>query len=194
MKKGFTIIEIIISISLVLIVGVFATFFILNNKKNNELEKVTKEILEAANAYVKIEKDNNGNTYANKIVSGAKGVKVPLTNLVNSGYIKEELANKVYDLNDKLEDNQDYYVMFVEDTSNYCDDVSYITISSWMDKGDNIYLCDNKDKGDGSPVTKKDGTELYKTLRSGAGYFRFMSKILAIRRVFKEENMMIVVI
>ena len=143
MKKGFTLVEIIISIGLILIVGVSTTFFVISKNNNNELDKITKQILEAASAYVKVEKDKNGNTYANEIVNGSKGVKIPLSNLVNRGYIKEEQANIIYENNDELEDNKDYYVMFVEDSENYCDDGSYVSVTSWMDKGDNIYLCDN---------------------------------------------------
>lgn len=143
MKKGFTIVEIIISISIILIIGVSATFFIVNNK-NNELTNITKEILEAANTYIKIEKDKNGNIYANEIVSGKKGVQIPLSNLVNSGYIKEEQANIIYKNNESLDNDKDYYVMFIENTENYCDDGSYVTIASWINKGEDVFLCDNR--------------------------------------------------
>lgn len=154
MKKGFTLVEIIISVTLILIVGASATFFVLKKNNNKELETITKEILEAANAYIKIEKDKNGNIYANEIISGRKGVQIPLSNLVNSGYIKEEAANKIYDnykdsekkLNDK--NTQDYYVLFVQEiggseNEDYCNANEITSFASWMPKNENIYLCNS---------------------------------------------------
>lgn len=143
-KKGYTLIEIIITIGIVLIVGTISIVsFNVNNKINRELESITNSILTAANLYIKTELDENGSNYLTKIQNGNKGVKIPLTNLVNNGYIKEETINKLYDLkNDTKQDGKSYYVMFVENTNNYCDDGSFVTISSWMDEGNNVYLCD----------------------------------------------------
>ena len=57
MKRGFTIIEIIISLVIILSIGVSVIFVVINNKKDNNLINISKQILEAANLYINIEKD-----------------------------------------------------------------------------------------------------------------------------------------
>lgn len=90
MKKGFTIIEIIVCVALIGILGISSILIAINNN-DNDLEKITKKVLEAANVYVETEKDENGNNYLEEVSKGAKGVQVPLSLLVNKGYIKEEI-------------------------------------------------------------------------------------------------------
>lgn len=145
MKKGFTIIEIIISVTIILIVGASATFFVVKKTNNNELESITKEILEAANAYIKVEKDNNGNIYANEIISGAKGVQIPLTNLVKTGYIKEEQAEKIKELTNE----ENYYIMFLDgnnESYDYCGEGKIFSLASWKYKAEDVYLCNSYSK------------------------------------------------
>ena len=146
MKKGFTLVEIIISITLVLIIGVSGTFFVVNKNKKADLESVTNTILEAANLFAKSERDKDGIIYRNKVLTGGKGVKIPLSTLLSEGYIDENMANIVYN-NATLgnpDEGKDYYVMVLTD-SNYCDEGATVTITSWMDLEDGektLYLCD----------------------------------------------------
>lgn len=142
MKKGFTLVEIIISIVLILITGISVTLFVMKSTKDNEIEKITKEILDASSAFIKIEKDNNGNVYADEIVKGAKGIKVQVSNLVNTGYLNKSIVNRLYDIKGSLEDNQDYYILFVQEDSDYCTENEITSYVSWIPKGESIYLCD----------------------------------------------------
>jgi len=145
MKKGFTLIEIIIAISIVLLIGAGTTFFVINNKSDNKIEKLTKQILEAGNVYINTENDKNGNLYAKQILNGKKGVKIPVSNLKNSGYITEKQVNELYKYKGEPEAGQDYFVAFIngEGTSeDYCKNGSTLSIASWtMSIGDNLYLC-----------------------------------------------------
>lgn len=143
MKKGFTIVELIISISIVLIVGISTTFFIFNNKSNKELENITKEILEAANLYANKEVDEKGKIYLNEVRSEKKGIKIPLDNLVSKGYIKEEIKNEVMKLSNKGND-YNYYVMLLNSNKDYCNGEVF-SLASWIDsdKDKDIYLCNN---------------------------------------------------
>lgn len=158
MKKGFTIIEIIISISLLLIIGISTIF--LYSKNNKSLNEITKSILEAANLYIKTEVDEKGNIYINKVKSGNKGVKIPLSNLVNKGYIEDSVQKKVIELSNKG-NNYNYYVMLLngngETEKDYCDDNAIVSIASWIDedKDKDIYLCNYNDNKDNNGIYNK---------------------------------------
>lgn len=148
MKKGFTLVEIIISITLILIIGTGATIvFVSSNNKDKDINDITNKILEAADAYVRVQTDDNGNLLATEVASGAKGVKIPLTNLVTAGYISESDADKVYEYGEaegiEKGESGDYYVAFL--TTDLCDG-STVTLASWMDAGKDVYLCNDYKK------------------------------------------------
>ena len=90
-RKAFTLVELIISIAIIVIIGVGSTLVITSSKSNKELETITKSILEAANAYVKIEKEEDGTTYYNKVLTGSKGVGISLKTLADSAYLSSLL-------------------------------------------------------------------------------------------------------
>lgn len=150
-KKGFTLIEIIISISLIAVISTITIIGINNNKnKNSEhLKSLHNKILEAATVFMSIEKDENGNSYDAALNMGAKGVKIPVNFLVENGYVDKNTIKEVYKL-DKLDDTKNYFVLAVnggsENNQDYCD-VGEITLSlSWMDENKSVYLCKNYKK------------------------------------------------
>ena len=147
MKKGFTLVEIIISITLLLLMGTGVTFFFVNKNLDKNLENTTNKILEAANLYVRTEVDDNGELYLNRVMNSAKGVKITLTNLVEKGYIDKSLKDDINDNIGTPANNEDYYVMFLKgegEKNKYCDDGSTIILASWtIAKDKDIFLCDN---------------------------------------------------
>lgn len=150
-KKGFTLIEIIISISLIAVISTITIIGINNNKnKNSEnLKSLHNKILEAATVFMSIEKDENGNSYDAALNMGAKGVKIPVNFLVENGYVDKNTIKEVYKL-DKLDDTKNYFVLAVnggsEDNQDYCDVGEIILSLSWMDENKPVYLCKNYKK------------------------------------------------
>lgn len=141
MKKGFTLIEIIISISIILIIGASTTFFVISNKNNNELDIITKKILEAANVYANKEIDENGKIIINEVRSGKKGIKIPLSNLVNKGYIEKEEEEKIAEITDL----GNLYIMLLNGYNEdhpYCNGEIF-SLASWVDEdySKEYYLC-----------------------------------------------------
>ena len=145
-KNGFTLVEIIVVI--LLITGISTSIFIVNinnTRKNNNLrlEKLHNQILEAANVFITTEKDESGENYNNAINMGAKGVQIPISFLVNNGYIDEKTVNEVYKLDD-LDNSKNYFVLAANggetDNQDYCD-AGDITFSlSWMVNNKPIYF------------------------------------------------------
>lgn len=94
MKKGFTLIEIIISISLLLFISISITFFVLKNNEN-DLTSIEKEIASAANLFLSLEYDKNSNTYLSGIQSGGKGIYLNIDTLVSKGYLDEKIIESL---------------------------------------------------------------------------------------------------
>lgn len=105
-KRGFTLIEIIICISLIAIIS---TISIVIFTKNKDYSNITKKILEAANVYIATEKDEQGNTYEYGINNGGKGARINVKELVNKGYVDEKLY-KTLEKEYKLENDESYLV------------------------------------------------------------------------------------
>lgn len=134
MKKGFTLIEVILSIVLIVVVMVSSTVS-LNyiNKKNKEetLEKMSNTIYEAVHVYVESNSEIKKKLYENK-----EGIIIPLTTLENTGLV---------DFKDiKLDDEKDYIITMlgsdVEGTD-YCAE-TYTTTSWNIKDGETIYICE----------------------------------------------------
>lgn len=170
-KNGFTIVEIIVVI--LLITGISTCIFIVNinnTRKNNNLrlEKLHNQILEAANVFISTEKDESGENYNNAINMGAKGVQIPISFLVNNGYIDEKTVNEVYKLDD-LDNSKNYFVLALnggeEDNQDYCD-VGDITFSlSWMVNNKPIYLCKEYKKYNNVKETVNNIQEVQNNIR-----------------------------
>ena len=85
MKKGFSLVEIIISISLILVIGMCAFIgfnVIQKNNKIKTLESMNDQILSAANLYIETNTE-----IKDKLFTSANGLKIPLTTLENAGLV-----------------------------------------------------------------------------------------------------------
>lgn len=86
-KKAFTLIEVIISISLIVIIGISTTILFVkktNNKKEKEIEKVTQVLQNAASIYLSVNKDDNVSILEN-IQNGGSGYVIPIKTLLKEG-------------------------------------------------------------------------------------------------------------
>jgi len=142
-KKGFTLIEIIISIGILTTISL-GSIMVLNKISNNkELETLTRKVLEASLLYAETEKDENGNTYSYGINNGGKGVTIPLNVLVDKGFVSKNVEEKIHALV-KLNSDKDYYILLASE-NDMCKTGAIISLSSWIlkDKEKTVYLCDN---------------------------------------------------
>lgn len=93
MKKGFTLIEIIISISIVLLVG--TTFVVGLHNHNDDPLDVNEDIVGAVQTYLSVEKDINGNSYLDGVFSGGEGIIIPLEDLNTNGYLDDTIYDNI---------------------------------------------------------------------------------------------------
>lgn len=136
-RRAFTLVEIIISIGLIAIIGtIFAVGINSKNNVSNNLEDVTKVILDAAHVYFSTETDDNGDSYAEGIYNGGAGLIIPVTDLVNKGYIDEATFEKLNDL-----DDDEKIVLVSFKSAEECETGTTIT-AGWVDK--TAYICDFK--------------------------------------------------
>lgn len=89
-NKGFTIIEVIICLCLIILISGTMTAVVLTKNKNNKkhIQEVIKKIQEAASVYLSINKDNN-NSIEQNIYNGGNGYVIPLKTLINEGYVSQ---------------------------------------------------------------------------------------------------------
>lgn len=143
-KKGFTLIEIIICITLITIIGVAMTFTVLKSK-DNKFKEVEKRILTAASVYVSTAKDENGETYENGIYNGGSGTVINLNVLYNNGFLSEDLKKEIEKRNYKLEDNYVLALLGNGEESNDCNGINYTLSWDKINKSNNkdkpVYLC-----------------------------------------------------
>jgi len=138
MKRGFTLVEMILSIGLIVIIGaasIVSLNFIKKSNKTKTLEKMSDEILTAVNLYVETNSDVKEKLYGNK-----NGLKIPLTTLENSGLVD------FGDLSDDL-DEEDFVVTMLgtaDPDDDHC--ASTYTAKSWnITSGETIYICEKAD-------------------------------------------------
>jgi len=149
-KKGFTLIEIIISISLILIFGTSATvMFVNNNSDKKKLDEMSDEIYTAVHLLVETNEGVKKQLYNNK-----NGVIVPLVKLENEGLI---------DFGD-LDIDDEYVLTMLGDTdgADACSGNLY-DIGTWTKSSDDIiYICGNPNVSTG---------DVKETLTLGDGYY-----------------------
>lgn len=149
MKKGFTIIEIIISITIILIIGTSAIFVAVKDKKTTEIN-----FDDALKTYLSV----NSNIMSN-IKNNAEGVIVPLKVLYNDGLIDDNMIKS-----SKVNLEKDYYVLAdavqLSETSNVdCASAEGIYVKGSWDLENNeelIYIC---------PRNNNASNDTYETLK-----------------------------
>lgn len=139
MKKGFTLIEIIVCISVIAILGV-ASFFgirlVSNNIRVDKLEEISERIITAAELY--IEKNNETK---NQLYEKNNGVVIPLNVLKDEGLLTLENT----DIKDS--DIKDEYVVALLGTEDPEDNecISTTIQKSWTVNNKPIYICTKSD-------------------------------------------------
>ncbi len=162
-KKGFTIIEIIICISLLVVisVGSFISIRVVNNKiKNDKLEKIQDRIMNAVEVYI----DNN-KTVKNQLYDNRNGVVIPLNTLQNEGLI---------DLKGIINKKDDDYVVAVLGNEKPGECISPYIKGSWQINSSTspIYICTNSD-GSGSNLAIIDPSKVSNTNSSVTSSYYF---------------------
>ncbi len=90
-KKGFTIIELVIIIGLLMvIVGIFSVNFVknLNKQKEEESKRITSQIVSAANAYVSMNPES-----IERLYNSYGYVYIPVGTLRDNGFLSEKIEN-----------------------------------------------------------------------------------------------------
>lgn len=151
-KKGFTLIEIIVCIVIIslIAVGSFVGIKIIQNKDNDKINEI---ILNAASVYSETNKDKYGLTILNAVTDYAKGVKIPLTTLVDEGYLEQKYVDEIEEKYTKSSSNESFYVLLAE-VNNYCESGAEFILSWTMIEDTPIFLCDTKAKIEKDDITK----------------------------------------
>lgn len=163
-KKGFTIIEIIICISLLVVVGVgsFISIKVISKKQLvDKLNMISTKASEAAQVYIETNKNASNQLYNNK-----NGVSLPLQLLVNEGYLSLEGT--------KLTNNDiknQYVVTFLGGTGS-TENCEQITSTNSWSNNQPIYLCMNSD-GTGSNLAIIDPLKVSNTNSSITSSYYF---------------------
>lgn len=135
MKKGWTIIELIISTSLILLIGVVSlvSFNLVKKQEvTNDLASRSEEILTAANLYIETTPE-----VKNKLYSSKNGVVIPLSVLESKGLVDFEGVN--------IDEQYVITMLGSEIPGEEC--VSSYTLKSWEFPNDKIiYICTNETK------------------------------------------------
>lgn len=162
-KKGFTLIEIIICIVLITLISTISIVAIKSKKKN--YSDITKKILNAANVYVSIEKDSQGNSYEYGINNGGKAIQVNVKELLNKGYIDKETYTTL-----ENNFNKENYLIFISNSIKTKDDeecknsgLNYTV--NWENVEETIYLCPYNNTKDNN---NNDGTIFNKIINQNA--------------------------
>lgn len=144
-KKGFTLIEIIICVSLIAIIGVASFFGVKTITKNIRVEKLTKiqdKIIQAAEVYLESNKEVSNQLHENK-----NGVVIPLNVLVNEGLLNLDNTDI------KKRDYENEYIMtfLAAGSGNTSDCIDIRTATSWDEAmNEPIYICTQTTAGGGT--------------------------------------------
>ena len=146
-KRGFTLIEIIVCIALIGAIGIGGTIITIKNNDKN-ISKITKSILQSAQVYLEMETDEKGNTFKDGLLLGGTAVSIPLNELVNTGYIKNDAIKTLE--KEGISDAENNYVLAAvfSGTVDECDnDQSVIEFkASWDNELKNstepLYMCE----------------------------------------------------
>lgn len=172
-NKGFTLIEIIICISLIVVIGLGSFIAVkqgAKSVKNKRLNQITDKVLLAAQVYI----ETNKETY-NQLYNKENSVVIPLNVLVNDGLLTLE------DTDLKSEQIEDEYIIatLANGGSGDADCVDITTNASWnLSKENPIYICNNKSSGTNSIIiggtnSNIDTVKVQEEVTESDGIYRF---------------------
>ena len=134
-KRGFTLIEIIVSISLIVLLGVGSFFgirLVNSNIRISKLEQIENKVIEAAQVYIETNKESYNQLYKKN-----NGVVIPLNVLVNEGLL--DLSTTT--LEDKDIENE-YVITALGGSTPQENCVDIRSTTSWNEKlSEPIYIC-----------------------------------------------------
>ena len=163
-KKGFTLVEILICISLLVVIGVgsFISIRVISKKQLiDKLNMISDKASEAAQVYIETNKSASNQLYNNK-----NGVSLPLQLLVNEGL----LSLKGTKLTENDIKNQ-YVVTFLGGTGSAENCEQITSVNSWSNNQP-IYLCMNSD-GSGSNLAIIDPSTSSNMIKASKEPFYF---------------------
>lgn len=160
-KKGFTLIEVIICLVLIVLIGAGSIFVTVNNNKKSG--NLNDKIIDAASIYLNTEIDEYGNSYEYGLLHGAKGVQISIKTLEDKGYLSKSIVDSL----EKENKGKDLYIFASLSTIKNSNDEECKLGSieynlSWADTSETIYLCPYNDKN--SDDGFKDPDALYNVL------------------------------
>ena len=142
-RKGFTLIEIIICISMIVLIGVgsFVGISLVNkNLVKKGLEQITDKAVKATQVYIETNEEAKTQLYTEK-----NAIKIPIKVLINEGLLSLKGTN----LSDKDIKNKYTITALSTPTGNKKDCVDINTKTSW-DESKAIYICTYSKSDDGS--------------------------------------------
>ena len=161
-RKGFTLIEIIICISMIVLIGVgsFVGISLVNkNLVKKGLEQITDKAVKATQVYIETNEEAKTQLYTEK-----NAIKIPIKVLINEGLLSLKGTN----LSDKDIKNKYTITALSTDTGNKKDCIDINTKTSW-DDSKAIYICmyNNSDDGSGS----KENTAVEKLISINSNHY-----------------------
>lgn len=164
-KKGFTLIEIIICISLIVIIGAgsFISIRLMNKKLLiDKLNQITDKATLAAQTYIETNKNASNQLYNNK-----NGVSLPLQLLVNEGLLDLKGTN----LTESDIRNQ-YVITFLGSTGS-SDNCEQITSATSWSNNQPVYLCLNSSENSNKETTLfNENSNKLKSILNDIYYFK----------------------
>lgn len=150
MKKGFTLVEIILSIALIVVVGVSSTVGVIVVRNNNikKLDAMSEEIYTAVHLLIETDEETKSQLYESK-----NGVIIPLSKLESEGLVDFEGIN--------IEDEYVLTMLGNNLESEACSGSLY-DIGTWTKSSDDIiYICGDASKSGNIKDTLIENSNTY---------------------------------
>lgn len=164
-KKGFTLIEIIICISLIVIIGSgsFISIRLMNKKLLiDKLNQITDKATLAAQTYIETNKNASNQLYNNK-----NGVSLPLQLLVNEGLLDLKGTNLTES------DIRNQYVTTFLGSTGSSDNCEQITSATSWSNNQPVYLCLNSSENSNKETTLfNENSNKLKSILNDIYYFK----------------------